>query len=837
MALVVLLEAGAGVTLAQPETTVASLPSVPANPLFGFSWVNGAGYDAPDLRYRQARDAGAGWTRWAMYWHLIETEPGRLDDTAYAEIDRVVDRDVANGLRINAVLLGTPGWSSTATVALAPLPPVGVKLYQESDSGAVISASAAASVPQNLFAPVFLEDGSINPDNRWGWFVYTTVQRYKDRIDVWEMWNEPDLKTGSGQGVFWVGSREDYYQLLKVGYLAAKKADRGAKVLFGGLAYWSDRDFFPQVLDLMRNDPTAPANDYYFDAVAFHLYVSPYHLYDFPIWAKDLMASEGLGNKEVWINEANLPVCDDVSVDSELTCPSTFKGTMEEQASWTLQALALGVAGGADVILGFQLYDDAVAPHEWYGFIRNDGTPRPAYTTFQVASRYLRDPDYARRVIDGPVDRVVLEGTPSGKVTVVWNRTGNDIVASIPAAAPQATLVDKYGVETAISSQDGVYRLRLPAATYRDQFSGSHDVGGDPFLILESVRPGLVSAIDPLPASTTSLSFRVDWSRHDELPAQPLFDVQYRVGEVGTWTDWRVGTSETTAVFGPSAPAFVQRGQRYQFRVRARGEGLTEAWPAGLCGCDSTIAIAFPFSGIVVDNAGKSVWGATIEIGADTMTSNHVGRFSTGFYPAATYRLAASKAGYGVAPPRSVRLDGGIDYRFYLPPSANALQNWSFEGSGGVEEWWTAAGPVTTSTVFSHSGAKSARLGEANYVGASRLTQSASSLEPNQANRLALMYTNLGTPAQEDRLTVSVDSASGGRRSFALPLPAGEWRLFSANLSAFSGATSISVEFVQAEGSTARVFVDGVSLGPSLPLPEISVIHVPGTFRTSAGVR
>ena len=125
-------------------------------------------------------------------------------------------------------------------------------------------------------------------------------------------------------------------------------------------------------------------------------------------------------------------MCDDISVDSELTCPSTFKGTMEEQASWTLQALALGVAGGADVILGFQLYDDAVAPHEWYGFIRNDGTPRPAYTTFQVASRYLRDPDYARRVIDGPVDRVVLEGTPSGKVTVVWNRTGNDIVASIP---------------------------------------------------------------------------------------------------------------------------------------------------------------------------------------------------------------------------------------------------------------------------------------------------------------------------------------------------------------------------------------------------------------------
>ena len=72
------------------------------------------------------------------------------------------------------------------------------------------------------------------------------------------------------------------------------------------------------------------------------------------------------------------------------------------------------------------------------------------------------------------------------------------------------------------------------------------------------------------PSSTTSTSFSVSWSGSDALAGVDSYDVQYRVGTSGSWTDWLTGTTDTSAVFGPDNPLTVERDQTYQFRVRAR---------------------------------------------------------------------------------------------------------------------------------------------------------------------------------------------------------------------------------------------------------------------------
>ena len=46
--------------------------------------------------------------------------------------------------------------------------------------------------PTNLYEPVFLADGNINPNNYWGAYVYKTVSTYKTWVHTWEIWNEPD---------------------------------------------------------------------------------------------------------------------------------------------------------------------------------------------------------------------------------------------------------------------------------------------------------------------------------------------------------------------------------------------------------------------------------------------------------------------------------------------------------------------------------------------------------------------------------------------------------------------------------------------------------------------
>ena len=60
------------------------------------------------------------------------------------------------------------------------------------------------------------------------------------------------------------------------------------------------------------------------------------------------------------------------------------------------------------------------------------------------------------------------------------------------------------------------------------------------------------------------------------------YDVQYRVGSGGTWTDWLLGTTSTAGTFGPASPVSTVRTETYYFRSRARDNaGNVEAYPAG----------------------------------------------------------------------------------------------------------------------------------------------------------------------------------------------------------------------------------------------------------------
>jgi len=91
------------------------------------------------------------------------------------------------------------------------------------------------------------------------------------------------------------------------------------------------------------------------------------------------------------------------------------------------------------------------------------------------------------------------------------------------------------------------------------------------------------SSVEPLPAQSPT-SFLVRWSGSDSSPGSGLatYDVQYRIGPYGVWTDWLVGTTLTSATFGPGQPVPPQPGQTYYFRCRARDQvGNLEAYPDG----------------------------------------------------------------------------------------------------------------------------------------------------------------------------------------------------------------------------------------------------------------
>ena len=93
--------------------------------------------------------------------------------------------------------------------------------------------------------------------------------------------------------------------------------------------------------------------------------------------------------KPVWLVETDAPPIDDPAWP---VLNWTCQVTQQEQAAFIPQALAVGLAGGAQRIAIYKMQDttgDVAANPEPFGLVRMDGSRRPAFTTYQVAVQYL----------------------------------------------------------------------------------------------------------------------------------------------------------------------------------------------------------------------------------------------------------------------------------------------------------------------------------------------------------------------------------------------------------------------------------------------------------------
>ncbi|MFC2031630.1 cellulase family glycosylhydrolase, partial [Chloroflexota bacterium] len=135
-------------------------------------------------------DAGFHWIRQEFSWEDIEIHgKGDFEDrrndpyrSAWTKYDQIVDLAEEYDLQIIARLSNPPSWSRAN------------------------GDEAGAFAP-----PDDLED--------YGDFVETVVRRYKDRIQYWQLWNEPNIYPEWGDRPV---DPEAYTELLKVGYLRVK---------------------------------------------------------------------------------------------------------------------------------------------------------------------------------------------------------------------------------------------------------------------------------------------------------------------------------------------------------------------------------------------------------------------------------------------------------------------------------------------------------------------------------------------------------------------------------------------------------------------------------------
>jgi hypothetical protein len=407
-----------------------------------------------------AWEMGAGWERITFRWN--EIQPSGPDEWKVAPLsDDALGLELAYGRQIVGLLSNTPDWAT--------------------DWG------RGAGVPQGLYLPVD------HPSNLWAGFVRSIVTRYAGRVDHWTIWNEPDIP--SSPFMTWGGSVGDFAQMLRVAYRVAKDASPSAVIHLPGVSHYWNENWFGDLLDTLLADPQAEANGYYFDIATLHIYFRPEAVYELTAAYYASMHERGI-SKPIWIAEANAPPSQDPSWP---VANPRFNVTLQDQASYVIQAFSLAIAAGAGRIAVYNMIDDdsdLTANPEPYGLVRLDGTRRPAFAAFQAAAAHLsgfRGGAWERR------DDISLVTIDRGwrTTTVVWARTTEPQQAIVPARAPRALRVDSRGAATYIHPERGYYFIDLAGANCWPECL----VGGPPVMLVEEAPTSAATA--PAPSSPT----------------------------------------------------------------------------------------------------------------------------------------------------------------------------------------------------------------------------------------------------------------------------------------------------------------------------------------------
>jgi polysaccharide biosynthesis protein PslG len=280
----------------------------------------------------EAAGLGIGWVRLGLYWNQIEPVQGRLDwsvpDALIAEANRL-------GLHVLGQLFGTPEWQTTAP--------------------------ADATSPRHHYPPL-----SLSAYGRW---VKEAVSRYRDVVQHWEVWNEPDL------ALFWPSTPTVYALLLATACIAIKDTDWLASVVLGGLALGGaprNPSFLPEIL----NDRVHPAANS-FDIANLHCYGPLTEADRRTRYVRDALAAAPAASP-IWVTETGY------ASDPVLQQQRGYTGGEPSQAAW-LQTALPALLTRVERVFWFDLFDSPKAgpPYRSHGLFRADLGPKPASDAYR----------------------------------------------------------------------------------------------------------------------------------------------------------------------------------------------------------------------------------------------------------------------------------------------------------------------------------------------------------------------------------------------------------------------------------------------------------------------
>lgn len=363
----------------------------------------------------EAAQLGASWERLSFHWNLFQPS-GPQDFNPEAISAAALENARAAGRQVVGLIHTTPPWAS--------------------------ASGSPAGVPTGLDLP------HDDPNNYFASFVHRLVSHYSQQgIHHWIIWNEPDIRPGEGSVEF-EGEVEDYFRLLRSGYLAARAADPSAHIQIAGLTWWYDSErgrepYLLRLLQVISADPQARQHGWYFDGASMHIYFTTSTVWSLSNAYQSILGQFGLRGKQLWLSEFNASP----RRDPAAAIAAPFNVSLDQQADFIVQAGALALAAGVDRVGVYKLYDNNFVPGqtEPWGLVRADGSLRPAFHAYQQVMATFGGAGDVRRYSSGDATLVTARFADR-TAHVVWNDTfeaGQFLVYA--DAGQEITLTDAAG--------------------------------------------------------------------------------------------------------------------------------------------------------------------------------------------------------------------------------------------------------------------------------------------------------------------------------------------------------------------------------------------------------
>lgn len=316
--------------------------------------LTGLSQDNLDNYFDGLGELGVTWVRWDIDWNFIQ--PKNSNNFDWSETDRVASTAKRYGIKSLGTIAYAPQWAGNKPCSYPACAPADPKAF--------------------------------------GNFARKVAARYKDSINYFEIWNEPNYP------LFWTRPNVNLYaESLKEAYMGIKSVNPGAVILSGGLAASEngpDGSISPHTF--LQTLYSLEANQY-FDAVALHpytypatpSYVAPWNHWQEMLTIRQLMLDAG-DEKNIWITEFGAPTngpgrsfgfnqlsgfeygSDYMNEDAQVVYIKEASAFYNQNVSWM------------GPFFWYSLQDTGTSrdtPENFFGLIRFDGGKKLAYDTFR----------------------------------------------------------------------------------------------------------------------------------------------------------------------------------------------------------------------------------------------------------------------------------------------------------------------------------------------------------------------------------------------------------------------------------------------------------------------